>query len=94
MKKETEEKLKNIVGKIYRDGIAENMTRQDIRINELYELFSSLLQKEREAIVKKIERMKKTCGLVAHTEPCKHYGVDLYNSALADLIQLIQGEDL
>lgn len=43
------QKIKEIVGKIYRDGIAENMTRQDIRINELYELFFSLLQKEREA---------------------------------------------
>lgn len=82
--------LTEIVRKIYNGEDA----YQYEGLDEIISFVSSLLQKEREAIVKKIERMKKTCGLVAHTEPCKHYGVDLYNSALADLIQLIQGEDL
>lgn len=51
------QKIKEIVGKIYRDGIAENMTRQDIRINELYELFSTLLQKEREATIEEVRKL-------------------------------------
>lgn len=70
----TEEQIKEIVGEIYRDGIAENMSRQDIRINELL----ALLQKEREAGKREgIEDLKKLIE--------KSRGNDYHNIGIGEL---------